>query len=645
MSGLVDLGKGDPRIIVAVLDGPVDTSHSCFAGALLEFPQGHPAFDPEDAAARHGTHVASIIFGQPGSAVDGIAPRCRGLIVPVFAGDGVEGLRCSQLQLARGIAVALDSGAHIINISGGQLSGECEPEADLKVALEACERQGVLVLAAAGNEGCDCGHIPACVATVLAVAADDGDGRPLSLSNWGEVYARNGVMAPGRDIRGAAAGGGIANKTGTSFATPVATGFAALMLAREMALGRLADPLAIRRRLAGNRIARGGSVEAIPLTTTARSMQTDKRGNSHMSTFMTEGSSQSSMLAGNVLAATPLPEVAGESVAASEFVLPVPEASSIEASCAGKDCACSTGAAQDCGCGCGGAKKAAVSAPPALVYALGQIGFDFVTEARRDSIAQFMGGKPPTDEKALLAHLSSPAGEEDVERIVWTIVLDNTPIYAIHPAGAFAASAYARILKAFAQQIKGDVTLFAIPGRIAGSIRLMSGETVPVIIPATRGMVAWDVADSVNSFLDGFAKSLKKGATAQEKKDHDAHIGEMRRKLPQFLWDFRNLVTRKYRNLGLSGRDRALNFASTAAFRVFEILNEIAGFALIIDDITVSKSAACRPGSDCYDVQLKMFKPSDVTASLRIFQFTLDVSDTIPINIGEVSSWSERPRS
>ena len=224
-------------------------------------------------------------------------------------------------------------------------------------------------------------------------------------------------------------------------------------------------------------------------------------------------------------------------------------------------------------------------------------------------------------------------------------MLDNTPIYSIKPDGSFAASAYARILKAFSQQTKGDVTLFAIPGRIAGSIRLMSGETVPVIVPASRGMVAWDVAETVNGFIDGFAKSLKKDATAQEKKDHAARAEEMRRKLPQFLWDFKNLITRKYRNLGLSGRDRALNFASTAAFRVFEVLNEIGGFELIIDDIAVAKSAACRTGSDCYDVQLKMFKPSDVTASLRIFQFTLDVSDTIPVSIGTVSSWSERPTS
>jgi subtilisin family serine protease len=70
--------------------------------------------------ADHGTHVTSVIFGQPGSAVRGIAPDCRGLLVPVFS-DRRPG-QLSQLDLARAIEQAVDKGAHIINISGGELS-------------------------------------------------------------------------------------------------------------------------------------------------------------------------------------------------------------------------------------------------------------------------------------------------------------------------------------------------------------------------------------------------------------------------------------------------------------------------------------------------------------------------------------------
>lgn len=66
----------------------------------------------------HGTHVASLIFGQPGSAVPGIAPRCRGLVVPVFR-DADQHL-LSQLDLARAIEQSVQQGAHLINVSGGE---------------------------------------------------------------------------------------------------------------------------------------------------------------------------------------------------------------------------------------------------------------------------------------------------------------------------------------------------------------------------------------------------------------------------------------------------------------------------------------------------------------------------------------------
>src|SRR5690242_7998939 len=112
--------QGESTICIAVLDGVVDQNHPCFTGAsLTRLPtlvSGEASTDGTMSA--HGTHVASIIFGQPGSPVRGIAPKCRGLIVPVFAD---ERLKVSQLDLSRAIEQAINAGAHIINISGGQL--------------------------------------------------------------------------------------------------------------------------------------------------------------------------------------------------------------------------------------------------------------------------------------------------------------------------------------------------------------------------------------------------------------------------------------------------------------------------------------------------------------------------------------------
>src|SRR5262245_34315510 len=119
---------GDPRVVVAVLDGPVDRGHRSLAGARLEVIEAVAPSAPARGgpATWHGTAVASLIFGRHAadSPAPGMAPGCRGLIVPVF-GDAdsrpEEPFRpsCSQLDLARAILLAVEGGASIINISAG----------------------------------------------------------------------------------------------------------------------------------------------------------------------------------------------------------------------------------------------------------------------------------------------------------------------------------------------------------------------------------------------------------------------------------------------------------------------------------------------------------------------------------------------
>ncbi len=153
---------GDPRICIAVLDGPVDLTHPSFAGADLTqietLASGKAGSEP---VAEHGTHVASVIFGRHDGPVKGVAPRCRGLIAPIFK-DMISGspAPCSQVDLARALLQAVQAGANIINVSGGQFSPSGTAHPILADAVRTCAESGVLIVAAAGNQGCDCLHIP-----------------------------------------------------------------------------------------------------------------------------------------------------------------------------------------------------------------------------------------------------------------------------------------------------------------------------------------------------------------------------------------------------------------------------------------------------------------------------------------------------
>jgi subtilisin family serine protease len=130
--------SNDTKICVAILDGLVDLEHACFQGAnLTQIPTligGKASSDGQMSS--HGTHVASVIFGQPETTITGIAPRCKGLIIPIFSD---EGRRLTQMDLARAIEQAVNAGANIINISGGQLTDEGEAEGLLARSVQLCQ--------------------------------------------------------------------------------------------------------------------------------------------------------------------------------------------------------------------------------------------------------------------------------------------------------------------------------------------------------------------------------------------------------------------------------------------------------------------------------------------------------------------------
>jgi len=240
---------GSPDVRVAVLDGPVDLSHPAFRGASVTAIETSVSSDESEGRA-HGTHVASIVFGQPGSPSPGIAPRTQGIVIPVHSfGPDASPRSGNPPDLARGIRDALEQGAHVIAMHGGALSPDAGKLDALAKALARAADRNVLVVVAAEGDGNEHFHVPTAASTVLAVAAEDAEGKLLDFGMWGPTYRDSGIVAPGEGFVGAAPGGGTVAQSGATYAAAMVAGIAALLLSVQIARGKQADPRAVRAAL------------------------------------------------------------------------------------------------------------------------------------------------------------------------------------------------------------------------------------------------------------------------------------------------------------------------------------------------------------------------------------------------------------
>lgn len=638
--------RGDPKICVAVLDGIVDQNHPCFIGAdLTRLPSlVSGEANANGSMSAHGTHVASVIFGQHDSPVTGIAPQCRGLIIPVFAD---ESLKLSQLDLSRAIEQAVNNGANIINVSAGQLTDAGEAETWLEKAIQLCQENNVLLIAATGNDGCECLHVPASLPTVLAVGAMDDQGKPVDFSNWGEAYQKQGILAPGKDILGAKPGGGTVKLSGTSFATPIVSGVAALLLSLQIKRGKKPDPQKVKNALLASatpcnpkdtddlsRCLMGklnilDAIEYLTGETMSEELELESveaSGCGCQETQINEPELDSELqpaseinpdeIVASVTTQTPInipsfPQQITSQPTMSNRTSNFVTASEAPSELEGKN----------------------------LVYALGVLGYDFGSEARRDSFKQLMPGvsiegtmipSNPYDARQMVDYLGENLPE--AKALIWTLNLELTPIYAIEPVGGFSRDVYEILQSLLSGQIQEEnnpefVQRVSIPGVLTGrSVKLFSGQVVPVIeINNTRGLYGW----KVNSLVTAAIESVQAEAG-------DAQEDAIRRTLSSFL----NRIYYDLRNLGTTSQDRALNFASTNAFQAAQTFAQAVGAGYELDSITVEKSPFCRLDSDCWDVKLKFFDPENSRRAKKIYRFTIDVSDTIPVTLGEVRSWS-----
>jgi subtilisin family serine protease len=186
------------------------------------------------AGAEHGTHVAGIIASRRDAGGTGIAPSVRIMALRVVP-DGDE--RDKDIALA--IRYAVDQGAQVINMSFGKAWSPYKAQVD--AAVRYADGKGVIMVHGAGNDGADNDTRPSFpngsyltggrARHWIEVGASSWKGRDSLVANFSN-YGRTmvDVFAPGFEIYSTAPGGSYKKQSGTSMASPVVAGLAALLL-------------------------------------------------------------------------------------------------------------------------------------------------------------------------------------------------------------------------------------------------------------------------------------------------------------------------------------------------------------------------------------------------------------------------------
>ncbi len=172
-----------------------------------------------------GTHHASYVTGvaaanaNNGVGIAGVNWQTKILPLQAIDDDGYA----NSLTVARAVDYAVAQGVDVISMS----LGGAYPDTVLRQAIEEAVTAGIIIVAASGNDGCNCIAYPANYPDVLAVGALAQDGSPATFSSYG---ANLDILAPGTGIytttwtpsnQTSAYANGIA---GTSLATPLVSG-------------------------------------------------------------------------------------------------------------------------------------------------------------------------------------------------------------------------------------------------------------------------------------------------------------------------------------------------------------------------------------------------------------------------------------
>ena len=249
------LGDSGAGVVIAMLDAGVDTSQAWVSGARVIAMHNYVGL-PDPNGQAHGTATFSLIAAHRPGRLVGAAPAAQ-FILATTEYTPTE-TQVEEDHWVAAVEMAESLGVNIISSSLGYLTFDSGPgytyqqlNGDIGVttlAADSAAARGTLVVVAMGNDGPGVGTLdtPADAKGIVAVGATDSGGAIAGFSSRGPTAdgrIKPEVVGPGAAVFVAVAPASGAYESGTSFATPLVAGVAALVQGT-----RLGQPASALRR-------------------------------------------------------------------------------------------------------------------------------------------------------------------------------------------------------------------------------------------------------------------------------------------------------------------------------------------------------------------------------------------------------------
>ena len=244
---------GSQKVVVAVLDSGVDYTHTDLATNIWVRPANVQPYDDADLGTiqdlhgynalgndsdpmddnGHGTHCAGIIGAEGGNDIGITGVNWKIEIMPLkFMNAGGFGTTKDAIEAINYVIDRKQKGVNVRIISASW--GSTQKSRALEAVIRKAYDEGILFVAASGNASTNndrSPHYPSSYNNVVSVAALDRNDRLASFSNYGVKSVQ--IAAPGKDILSTWPGDAYEEHSGTSMATPVVAGVAALIVAKN----------------------------------------------------------------------------------------------------------------------------------------------------------------------------------------------------------------------------------------------------------------------------------------------------------------------------------------------------------------------------------------------------------------------------